>query len=200
MPIKLSCKICGNFYFRKPSEAKNSKCCSKPCLKQYLKGKHFVEPPHGKGEKAGNWKGGRRKQSGYIMIFSPNHPYKNANNCVKEHRLVMEKHLNRYILPAERVHHINGNRTDNRIKNLEIFNNHSEHMKSEHNNLLHNYYQSKKSFDITKFRQCAYCKKVYPITTEFFTHSKNMTLGFGYECKKCKSYHAKLRYIKIKKS
>lgn len=37
------------------------------------------------------------------------------------HRLVMERHLGRKLLPTETPHHLNGDRTDNRLSNLELW-------------------------------------------------------------------------------
>lgn len=41
----------------------------------------------------------------------------------------MEKHLNRYLTFPEVVHHINKNPVDNRIENLKLFKDNSEHIK-----------------------------------------------------------------------
>ena len=64
----------------------------------------------------GRWK----TKYGYIQIYALTHPF-NVSGYMLEHRLVMEKHLGRYLKPEEIVHHINGIKDDNRIENLMLF-------------------------------------------------------------------------------
>jgi len=67
------------------------------------------------------WRGGRRiTRIGYVEIYSPDHPSRKSNKGVMEHRIVMEKHLGRYLERWEIVHHRNGVKDDNRIENLEL--------------------------------------------------------------------------------
>jgi hypothetical protein len=81
-----------------------------------------------KGSKNGNWIGGRVKNCrGYIEVLSPEHPHRTNKGRVAEHRLVMEKHIKRYLKPTEIVHHINEIRDDNRIENLALFSNKGTH-------------------------------------------------------------------------
>ena len=88
-------------------------------------------PNYGKyGKYASNWKNGKVKNSkGYVLVLKPNHPLVNNNGRVYEHRLVMEKYLERYLKFEEVVHHINNIKDDNRIENLMLFKNKSEHQK-----------------------------------------------------------------------
>lgn len=74
-------------------------------------------------------------KSGYVMISMREHPYSNKANYIREHRLVMEQYLGRYLLPCEQIHHIDGNKSNNDIKNLTLFPSNSEHRKIHAENM-----------------------------------------------------------------
>jgi transposase len=76
-----------------------------------------------------NWKGGRCKSRGYIMVrVYPEDPYycmgvtrSDGAHYVFEHRLVMARHLGRPLTDSETVHHVNPqDKENNDISNLQL--------------------------------------------------------------------------------
>ena len=112
------------------------------------------------GENAWNFKGYRRKTTrGYIVRYVPDHPNASKDGLVMEHRLVMEEHLG-IILPKEfDVHHLNGDKQDNRIENLAVMTHDAhtrfhnrQHPKCEkgRNNPLYKVVDERKYFELKK--------------------------------------------------
>ena len=129
---------------------KNQQCCSKSCSGKYLciildknpfKGRHHTKEWKRKkskefsgknhplyGHRSYNWKGGKKiDHYGYVYIWKPEHP-KNQSGYVAEHRLIMEKLLNRFLNSYELIHHIDHNKQNNLPENL-ILINRSKHAK-----------------------------------------------------------------------
>lgn len=103
MKIKCECIVCGKIFFQHKSRINQGiKCCSNDCRGKRMQGKNNH-----------NYKGGSINRWGYKMIW-------HNGKKVYEHRHIMERHLNRKLLPEEEVHHINGNKLDNNIENLQI--------------------------------------------------------------------------------
>jgi hypothetical protein len=70
----------------------------------------------------------RKELAGYILVRAPEgHPGARHDGSIYEHRLVMEKHLGRFLEPEEVVHHINGVRDANRVENLQLRRSRKEH-------------------------------------------------------------------------
>lgn len=69
----------------------------------------------------------KTRTDGYVYVYFPDHPMSNRNGYIMEHILVMECAIGRWIADNEVVHHINHNRSDNRLSNLKLMNK-KEHM------------------------------------------------------------------------
>src|SRR3990167_938541 len=81
-------------------------------------------------EKHWNWKGGRTiTPEGYVLTHMPEHPKSKPNGYIYEHRLIMEKKIGRYLHRWEIVHHIDGNRQNNKPENLKLVRGNSQHKK-----------------------------------------------------------------------
>lgn len=63
-----------------------------------------------------------RELNGYRLLYSPDHPSSMKNECwdgyVYEHIAVVEKYLGRGLTDDEVIHHLDENRSNNRIENL----------------------------------------------------------------------------------
>lgn len=105
----------------------------------FMKGKHHSEKTKRKmselkaGKNHPNWKGGIKKNRGYIFIWKPDHPGADGNGYTKRARLVAEKTLGRYLYSWEITHHENEIRDDDRSENIKVTTQ-SKHMSLHHRN------------------------------------------------------------------
>jgi len=124
--VEFVCKMCGKTVrkyvepFKQKLSSYTQEFCDRTCA-----GHFRVQRNHP------NWKGGMHESEGYRYIHCPDHPSVKSKRrkYVLEHRLVMEKHLGRYLTDDEVVHHDNDDGLDNRIGNLILCRNQSEHKK-----------------------------------------------------------------------
>lgn len=102
-----------------------------PTIQSILDDYGLTERQRHRGPKNPSWKGGRRVDStGYVYVWAdPEHPFfsmsggridKTGARYFLEHRLTMAESIGRPLSSQEQVHHINGNRSDNRIENLQL--------------------------------------------------------------------------------
>jgi len=107
------CKVCDNqFQPNRPEQV----FCSIRCRQVNNGGGR-------KGQKTGRRKdefSARMTRDGYLRVYSAHHPFSNGRKEMHEHQVAVEMFLGRALLDTECVHHINGDKTDNRLENLEV--------------------------------------------------------------------------------
>lgn len=114
------------------------------CHKHYKRWQTYGDPmiarfkrPHGTGN---------IRHDGYLEI-------QKDNLCRMAHVIVAENALGKKLPPRAKVHHVNGNRCDNRNSNLVICQDDAYHR------LLHNRMNAVENGHPPHYRKCPYCKQ-----------------------------------------
>lgn len=122
--------------------------------KGYIKGdprKYIVGHKGHAGSEHWNWRGGKfYDKKGYVLVYSPTHPNSNAAGYVREHILIAEKALGKFLPEGVVVHHANESKNSGP---LIICENEAYHR------LLHQRMRAYKACGHANWRKCPYCKR-----------------------------------------
>jgi hypothetical protein len=96
--------------------------CNRKAGKKGLCGTHYAQDwRYGTTRPIRTPDGRRIDSNGYVYVKRPGHPEARDSGWGSEHRIVMSDALGRALYSDESPHHKNGDRTDNRPENLELW-------------------------------------------------------------------------------
>ena len=112
------CDVCRCEFFERMYKGKSSgHYCSQSCARKATVGQqdlsHLVQYRFTKGQTPQNYIGRTKHSSGYIVRTG-------GKKIQLEHRMLVEQFLGRSLTRHEIVHHVNGDKEDNRLENLRI--------------------------------------------------------------------------------
>ena len=153
--------------------------CSKPHMARGYCQKHYFRwRKHGNPHTNLNYKGGGIDSNGYKIIYD-------NKKRVYEHRYIMSQHIGRPLTRKEIVHHIDGDRLNNNLDNLELT-----------NQSLHIINHLSKTEIKDGLKLCSQCK-IWKHPSDFPRDKNNISFGLKPYCKHCANImHKRWRHSK----
>lgn len=188
-----TCSQCGKGVYTPPSQLGGVRNCSTQCFKKWIWNRRpeaIRHCRHCRKQFRTNPAYIRRRKSAGIYCsrqcfdahrsiprkgIRDSHGYISMRGVrgIRQHRWIIEQHLGRKLSTSEHVHHINGNKSDNRIENLEV-------MTATKHHRLHGsrVIKNGETYECDKCGKCRY----YPQSTR-------SRLGETYRCISCRKIH-----------